>query len=133
MKLNHAALFLHSAAGVLCVFFATEALAITAQTSTIKGRPPVAGQLQIINTSAPGFNPAQGDELEIAYVFHDPDGLQESKQESLFRWLADGQEIAEADRQRFSPGKAQNKHYLTVEVLPVERTFRPRPSRCAVY
>lgn len=121
MKLNHAALFLHSAAGVLCVFFATEALAITAQTSTIKGRPPVAGQLQIINTSAPGFNPAQGDELEIAYVFHDPDGLQESKQESLFRWLADGQEIAEADRQRFSPGKAQNKHYLTVEVLPVER------------
>lgn len=109
-----------SAAGILVVFVATEALAVTAQTGTVKGRPPVAGQLQVINTSAPGLNPAQGDALEIAYQFHDPDGLQESTSETLFRWLADERVISGANQRLFTPGPAQNKRYLTVEVLPVE-------------
>lgn len=120
MKLNSVALTLRSAAGVLVVFVATEALAVTAQTATVKGRPPVAGQLQVINTSAPGLNPAQGDTLEIAYQFHDPDGLQESPSETLFRWLADEQVISGANERLYTPGPAQNKRYLTVKVLPVE-------------
>lgn len=80
----------------------------------------MAGQLQVINTSAPGLNPAQGDTLEIAYQFHDPDGLQESPSETLFRWLADEQVISGANERLFTPGPAQNKRYLTVKVLPVE-------------
>lgn len=40
--------------------------------------------------------------------------------ETLFRWLADERVISGANQRLFTPGPAQNKRYLTVEVLPVE-------------
>lgn len=120
MMLKNVSFTLRGAAGVLFAVVATKTFAVTAQTNTVKGRPPVADQLQVINNSAPGLNPAQGDELEITYLFHDPDGLQESRSESLFLWLADGRKIAGANQRLFTPGKAQNKHFLTAAVLPVE-------------
>lgn len=68
---------------------------VTVATDTVKGRPATVNNATITNQSAPGLNPAQGDELVVTYIYNDPDAIPEDTSLSTYAWMADGSTVGE--------------------------------------
>ncbi|MCW4989836.1 hypothetical protein [Enterobacter mori] len=89
-------------------------------TDTVKGRPPTATGMSIVNTSAPGLNPAVGDTLQGKYVYDDLDGTAEDSTKTEFSWSLDGTttEVNTGD-DLYTTSSEGIKKYVSFGVRPV--------------
>ncbi|WP_343530136.1 hypothetical protein [Yokenella regensburgei] len=95
---------------------------VTVATDTVKGRPATVNNATITNQSAPGLNPAQGDELVVTYIYNDPDAIPEDTSLSTYAWMADGSTVGElvTGNTLFIPGASSLDKYLTVQITAAE-------------
>jgi hypothetical protein len=105
-------------AGVLCGSPLLAAPSSSPLSAPIIGRVPTATNPVIINLTAPGMNPAQGDQLKATYVYTDPDHDLVDPAKSVYSWSANGAAISAATTDTFTPTVAQNKKFLSFAVTP---------------
>ncbi|MFJ7313479.1 hypothetical protein ACIQVE_12040 [Pseudomonas sp. NPDC098747] len=116
---------------IACLYSAPAFSADIASPATLEvmGRAPTATTPTFTNKTAPGKNPAVGDQLEATYVFADPDGDAEDVTKGVFQWKAEGSNIANATTKTFTPTTTQLKQFLTFDATPGTNPLTTDPAR----
>ena len=104
------------ATAVASLSWANYAAAIIAEpTNTVKGRKPLVSDVAIINLTASGLNPAQGDQLQTTFTYSDPDD--DLMDFSSIMWAqSNGGTITGSEGEIFIPGAAQLDEMLSSAV-----------------